>query len=139
MPWCLTVGLRSEIEADVTFKITDASAEIRVGDRVFIGRGTILDISESLIIDSGVLIAPGCFITDHNHGIEGRIPIGNQACCSDKIVIERDAWLGAGVIVLPGVQIGEGAVIGAGSVVTEDIPPFALAVGSPAVVVRTRF
>jgi acetyltransferase-like isoleucine patch superfamily enzyme len=54
------------------------------------------------------------------------------------IVIEDDAWLGVGVVVLDGVRIGKGAVIGAGSVVTRDIPDNAIAVGVPASVVKMR-
>jgi len=49
-----------------------------------------------------------------------------------EIVIEKDAWLGAGVIVLPGVKIGEGAIIGAGAVVTKDVEPFTIVGGVPA-------
>ncbi len=56
---------------------------------------------------------------------------------ADPIVIEDNVWLGGGVIVCPGVRIGESCVIGAGSVVTRDIPARSLAVGSPARVVRT--
>jgi acetyltransferase-like isoleucine patch superfamily enzyme len=52
------------------------------------------------------------------------------------VVIEEDCWLGAGAIVLPGVRIGRGSIIGAGAVVTKDIPPLSLAVGVPARVVR---
>ena len=52
------------------------------------------------------------------------------------MLIKEDAWLGAGVSVLPGVCIGKHAVVGAGSVVTKDIPDYAVAVGSPAKVVR---
>jgi acetyltransferase-like isoleucine patch superfamily enzyme len=56
---------------------------------------------------------------------------------SKPIILEDDVWLGARVIVLKGVTIGQGAVIGAGSVVTRDIPPHSVAVGQPARVVKT--
>ena len=63
----------------------------------------------------------------------------NQPLASKgPIVIEDDAWLGLGVIVLDGVTIGRGAVIGAGAVVTGDVPPYAIAVGVPARVVGSR-
>jgi acetyltransferase-like isoleucine patch superfamily enzyme len=52
------------------------------------------------------------------------------------VVIEEDCWLGTGAIILPGVRVGRGSIIGAGAVVTKDIPPLSLAVGVPARVVR---
>ena len=54
-----------------------------------------------------------------------------------RITIGNDVWLGAGVIVLPGITIGECSVIGAGAVVTKDIPPYSIAVGNPARVIKT--
>jgi acetyltransferase-like isoleucine patch superfamily enzyme len=53
-------------------------------------------------------------------------------------VIEDDVWIGAGAIILDGVRVGTGSVIGAGSVVTEDLPPFSVVAGSPAKVIRDR-
>lgn len=56
-----------------------------------------------------------------------------------RTIIGNDVWIGYGAMVIGGVKIGDGAVIGAGSIVTKDIPPFAIAVGSPAKVIRYRF
>jgi galactoside O-acetyltransferase len=61
-----------------------------------------------------------------------------QGITAEGIVVEDDVWLGSGAIVLDGVHIGRGSVIGAGAVVTEDLPPYSIAVGSPARVVRDR-
>ncbi|HEY4440001.1 MAG TPA: hypothetical protein VGN14_06065 [Candidatus Elarobacter sp.] len=58
---------------------------------------------------------------------------------ADRVVLGNDVWIGHGAIVLPGVTIGTGAVLGAGAVATKDVPPFAIAVGVPATVVRYRF
>lgn len=58
---------------------------------------------------------------------------------SHKCVIGHDTWLGHGVIVMPGVSVGTGAVVGSGAVVTKDIPPYMIAVGVPAKVMRPRF
>jgi acetyltransferase-like isoleucine patch superfamily enzyme len=57
---------------------------------------------------------------------------------SKEVVIEDDVWLGYNVIVLPGVTIGKGSVIGAGSVVSKDIPPYSIAIGNPARVIKKR-
>ena len=65
-------------------------------------------------------------------------PILEQGITAQGIVVDDDVWLASGVIVLDGVHIGQGCVIGAGSVVTEDLPPFSVAVGAPARVVRDR-
>ena len=66
------------------------------------------------------------------------IPILMQPTTYESINIGSDVWLGARVIVLPGVKIGDGCVIGANSVVTKDIPPYHVAAGSPARVIRKR-
>ncbi|NJN15538.1 MAG: acyltransferase [Oscillochloris sp.] len=90
-------------------------------------------------IGRGVQIAPQCAFYPYDHGTAPAIPIRDQALTSrGPIIIEDDAWLGFGTIVLSGVRIGAGAVIGAGSVVTRDIPAAAVAVGSPARVVKMR-
>ena len=82
-----------------------------------------------------VSIGPGCILvlTAHanNSIVKQQIPEKER-----WIVLEDDVWLGAGVIVLPQVTIGEGAIIGAGAVVTKDIPPHSVAVGNPAKVIK---
>ena len=83
-------------------------------------------------IGSGVQIAPQCAFYSYDHGIVADKLIRNQPLQSKgPIIIEDDAWLGFGVIVLSGVHIGKGAVTGAGAVVTHDIPEGVVAVGSP--------
>jgi acetyltransferase-like isoleucine patch superfamily enzyme len=90
-------------------------------------------------IGKGVQIAPQCAFYSYDHGIMPGELIRNQPLQSKgPIIIEDDVWLGFGVIVLPGVRIGKGAVIGAGSVVTRDVPEGAVAAGSPARVVKMR-
>jgi acetyltransferase-like isoleucine patch superfamily enzyme len=90
-------------------------------------------------IGTGVAIAPRCAFYSFDHGTAPGIPIGDQPLQSKGgITIGDDAWLGYGVIVLSGVRIGKGAVVGAGSVVTRDVPDGAVAVGVPARIVKTR-
>ena len=62
-----------------------------------------------------------------------------EALSKGKIIVEDDVWIGMNAIILSGVKIGKGAVIGAGSVVSKDIPPYAIAVGNPCKVVKYRF
>lgn len=107
-----------------------------IGDRTFVNYGTSIGATRSVTIGADCDLGPYVNIVDsHFHRIEperrGERPEPRP------VVIGDNVWLGARVIVLPGVTIGEGAVVGAGSVVTADIPPRAVAVGSPARVVRT--
>lgn len=112
--------------------------KIYIGARTYINRHTILDASVSIKIGQDCAIGPGCYITDHDHGIEANLPPLAQPLISEPTYIGDRAWIGANVTVLKGVTIGNGAVIGAGSVVTKDIPANAIAVGVPAKVIRYR-
>ena len=90
-------------------------------------------------IGAGTMLAPCCALYSYNHGLSWDQPIRRQALTSrGGIHIGKEAWLGYGCIVLDGVSIGDGAVIGAGSVVNRDIPEYAIAAGSPARVVKHR-
>jgi acetyltransferase-like isoleucine patch superfamily enzyme len=93
----------------------------------------------SIIVGSGVQIAPNCAFYPYNHGFAPDELIKNQPLqTKGGIIIDDDAWLSVGVIVLDGVRIGKGAVVGAGSVVTRDIPDSAIVAGVPARVVKMR-
>lgn len=93
----------------------------------------------SIEIGCGVQIAPSCAFYPYNHGFAPDELIKKQSLqTKGGIFISDDAWLGFGVIVLDGVKIGKGAVVGAGSVVTHEVPDGAIAVGVPARVVRMR-
>jgi acetyltransferase-like isoleucine patch superfamily enzyme len=93
----------------------------------------------SIQIGRGTMIAPNCAFYPYDHGIAPDKPIREQPLQTrGDIVVGDEAWLAYGVIVLGGVRIGDGAVIGAGSVVTKDIPDGAIAIGVPARVVKMR-
>ncbi|MFC1771764.1 acyltransferase [Pseudomonadota bacterium] len=113
---------------------------VSIGEETHIQpRCSIIGCKASVIIGKRVEIAPSCAFYPYNHAIEPDQRIREQPLVSrGDIVIEDDVWLGYGVIVLDGVHIGNGAVIGAGSVVTHDIPANAIAMGTPARVVKMR-
>ena len=98
----------------------------------------------SVVIGDRVLIASKVFISDHNHGCYSGLeeqshpaqPPLERTLHVRPVRIEEDVWIGEGVSVLPGVTIGKGAVVGAASVVTRNVPAYAIAVGSPARVVK---
>lgn len=111
---------------------------IRVGHRAQIGHNSRID--HSVEIGDDVLMGPDVVIMTGGHAyLDSDTPINQQGAVSRKPVkIGRDVWIGTRVVILPGVEIGQGAVIGASSVVTKSIPAFAVAAGSPARVVKWR-
>jgi acetyltransferase-like isoleucine patch superfamily enzyme len=93
----------------------------------------------AISIGRRVEIAPNCCFYPYNHGMQAEQPIRDQPLTSKGgIIIEDDAWLSVGVVVLDGVRIGKGAVVGAGAVVTHDLPPNSISMGAPARVIRLR-
>ena len=86
------------------------------------------------------MMGSDCVIYSRNHAFDRTdIPMMQQGYQPEKpVVIGNDVWIGGHVILLPGVHIGDGAVIGAGAVVAKSIPPYAVAVGNPARVIKYR-
>lgn len=130
---------------------------ISIGNGTFINGGTRLISRTSITIGNNVTIAWGCMIYDHDsHSLDYRDRMADQeqqlrdwssgniiankkweTVNSKPIVIGDNVWLGFDVVVLKGVTIGEGAIIGAKSVVTRDIPAWSVAAGNPAKVIKT--
>ncbi len=107
---------------------------IEIGDRTFLNYGTDISATKLVKIGSDCLLGAHVGILDNDfHDIQER----SRMPAARPVVIGNRVWLGNRVMVLPGVTIGDDAVIGAASVVVGDIPPRALAVGNPARVIRT--
>ena len=114
-------------------------AGITIGQDCFIGEANIMRGQGGITLGDDVYTGPLVQILAVNHVYsDPDRPIREQGITAQGIVIEDDVWLAAGAIVLDGVRIGRGSVIGAGAVVTADIPPYSIAVGSPASVVKDR-
>jgi len=112
---------------------------MRIGDETWIGQQAFLHSAGGIDIGARVGIGPGVRIITSFHGEAGRgVPILSAPIELAPVVIADDCDLGVGAIVLPGVRIGKGAQIGAGAVVTQDIPPYSVAIGVPARVTRER-
>jgi acetyltransferase-like isoleucine patch superfamily enzyme len=106
---------------------------IRIGDYVALSPGVRVTCSKSITIGDGCSIAQRVFITDADwHDLYHRIYPGKE----DPVVLEDNVWLGDQVIVTKGVTIGRNSIVGAGSVVTRDVPPNSIAAGNPAAVVK---
>ncbi len=159
---CIEIGKRAQVLRGANINaIGHPNNKISIGDRVQIQHGvdiralndTHIKIEEDTFIGPYVCIAgpgnikigKGCLIAAHsglfanNHNFADPVEfIAKQGITRKGIVIGDDCWLGHNVTVTDGVTIGKGCVIGAGSVVTKDIPPYSIAVGSPAKVVKSR-
>jgi acetyltransferase-like isoleucine patch superfamily enzyme len=112
-------------------------AELIIGNNFGIS-GSTLSSAKSLRIGDNVLIGSGCVVCDNDaHPINPSERFDHSFTKSDPIVIEDNVFIGARSIILKGVSIGKGSVVGAGSVVTKSIPPFSVAAGNPAKVVKS--
>jgi len=159
----LEIGPHCFIDDYVTIYAHPDGGRITLGEGVHLYRGTLIEVGAgasvtigpnthvqsgcnlkgflgSLHIGANVQMAPGCGFSPYEHRMDDTTkPIREQGITTrGDIVIEDDVWLGLGVCVLDGVRIGRGAVIGAGAVVTQDIPAYAVAAGVPAKVIRYR-
>jgi acetyltransferase-like isoleucine patch superfamily enzyme len=111
---------------------------IRIGKRVWISQNCMVD-GPRIDIGDDCILAPYVHIIAANHRFDDADkPIHEQGIDSKPVRIGNDCWIGSKSIVLGGVVIGDGSVIGAGAVVTKDIPPYSIAVGVPAKVVGRR-
>ncbi|MCX7841246.1 MAG: acyltransferase [Anaerolineae bacterium] len=113
-------------------------AGIKIGKNCLISEFNVLRGQGGITIGDNVYTAPLVQILAVNHVYhDPNIPIIQQGITAEGIVIEDDAWIGAGAIILDGVRIGKGAVIAAGAVVTSDVPPHTVVGGVPARVLQT--
>lgn len=128
------VGDNANIERGAYF----GGDNISIGDNS--GIGVNANIYGSVTIGNDVMMGPECDIHSGCHEFSRTdIPMWHQGFKPDRpVAIGNDVWLGSRVTILPGVKIGDGAIIGAASVVTKDVPPYAIAVGNPAVVKKYR-
>lgn len=117
----------------------NGNGKITIGENCYIGIGCILNSTSnegSIIIGDNTLIGAYSLIQDNDHGFKKGILIKNQPFSGSPIIIGSNCWIGAHSCVLKGVSIGEGSVVGAGSVVTKDIASSTIVAGVPAKKVR---
>ena len=112
---------------------SDFGQFIRFGKKVFVNSGCMFMDRGGITLEDGVFIGPNVNILTENHPEQ---PALRHNVYTKPIRIKRNAWIGAGAIILPGVTIGENAIVGAGSVVTRDVEDNAIVVGNPARFVR---
>lgn len=115
------------------------SGFIRIANNVWIGQGCFIHGAGGVMVGNNVGIGPNVSVITSTHRDEGpSVPILFADLAFAPVVIEDDSDIGVGAILLPGVTIGRGSQIGAGAVVTKSVPPFSVAAGVPARVLRRR-
>jgi maltose O-acetyltransferase len=142
-PWLRLLGARigrRSVLHDVRFfnLYRRGLAGLEIGDECFVGDECLLDLAEGVTLEPQVTLAERVLILTHtnvgyrDHPLQVTFP-----ATAAPVVVETGAFLGANVTVLPGVRIGAGSFVAAGSVVTADVPPRTLVAGVPAHAVRT--
>ena len=124
-------------------------SRLLIGDNVLLGGGSVIDCALAVTVEPDVLISYACIISDSdNHSLTPELRTGDLAnwmngrshdwthSAMAPVIIRRGAWIGARSIILKGVTIGEGAVVGMGSVVTRDVPPRVVVGGNPARIIK---
>jgi len=114
---------------------------IRIGDNVSFNSNVMVnaDIGGEIIIENSVLIGPNVVMRASNHRYDNiNAPIKGQGHNAGKIIIKEGSWIGSNVVILADVVIGKGAIVGAGAVVTKDVPDFEIAGGVPAKSIGSR-
>jgi len=132
----ITINDYCEIRTGV---LLDVWGKLTIDARTFVGQGTVIGVQERVEIGADCLIGEYVTIRDQDHRIANTDQaIREQGYEVAPIRIGNDVWLGAKVTVCKGVNIGTGCVVGANAVVTRDLPPYSVAIGVPARVIRQR-
>ena len=110
----------------------DCASRVFIGKNVFANHGLTVMSLGTITIDDGVMMGPEVALLTVNHE-----PKNIRVVKTREIHLKKNAWIGARAIILPGVTVGENAIVGSGAVVTKDVPDNAVVVGSPARVIKT--
>jgi len=136
----ISVGTGSEIGHGVRIK-AGFDGTIIIGKNVLIDDYTFISAHKSIRVGDNSMISAQCYLVDFCH----KMPLSDKKSrsysgmyVSDAIRIGSNVWIGTHAVILPGVTVGDRAVIGAGSVVTKDVPADSVAVGNPAKIIRTH-
>jgi len=144
----LLIDLKKEFQIKNKFKNKHVKIEngikynrlelINLESYVYIGPRAKIFGEGKVYIKSNSIIGPDFFVMTSNHDFNGELlPYGKENISRD-VTIERNVWIGAGVKLVPGVTVHEGAIVAMGSVVTKDVPPLSIVGGNPAKIIKSR-
>jgi len=132
-------SLQSNSIIECTGVIRELGIGLMIGDHVGIAQNCFIQVRGRVSIGNYVIFGPNVSLFSENHRFEStETPIVLQGESRKGVTIEDDVWVGAGSIILDGVTIGKGSIIAAGSVVKDSIPPYSIAAGVPAKIIRNR-
>ena len=141
-PELITIGNDTQILSNsriqVFPKLVDTDPHLTIGNGCFMGFRLCVLAGADIKIGNNVLMASDVTIASENHGMdpENELPYMKQKLIVAPVTIGDNCWIGDKVIILPGTSIGQGSIIGAGAVVTKDVPAYSIAVGNPAHVIK---
>lgn len=145
--WAKQLFARCGEDVSTGYRNTFSYENMEVGSHVSFGSESLfLSAAAKIIVGDHVMFGPRVTVVTGNHRTDIKGKLLDEVKAEDKrpeddqdVVFEGDNWIGANAVILKGVTIGRGAVVGAGSVVTKDVPPYTIAAGNPARVIRRRF
>jgi len=132
------VTFREGVWLQITSRIDDPGVGMEIGDDVYVGPYTILGAAAKIKIGNRCQFGSHVSLIAENHSFDGMDSIHSQGVKRKGICIEDDCWFGNSSIVLDGITVGRGSVIGAGSVLTKDVPEYSVVVGNPAKIIKSR-
>jgi len=137
-PGAIVIGNDVRILRGVTMSTTP-EGRVQIGNGVHIGEGSVIYSGVGIKIGDNAIIGPQNIIVDLDHRFQNSaLPINQQGMVGKEVSIEEDVWIASRCVIIKGVTIGKGSVIAAGSVVNRSIPPYSVAAGIPAKVIKKR-
>jgi len=133
----LKIGSNCRIDRGVRLLTTNSSL-LQIGKKTRVGLYSVLNGGDNIIIEENVLVSGFVYIQTSNHNTKQKTSIIESGYEHSPIFIGSDSWLAAHVVILPGIRIGEGAVVGSNAVVTKDVLPFTINGGIPSKILKER-
>jgi len=136
-----TIGANVDMHTPIIFHNVSAELDrhysnLQIGSDCYLGREVFLDLAEKIVIEDKVTVSMRAMFVTHTHAGTSPLSAGVLEPSYGPIVLGRGCYIGAGAIILHGVRIGEEAIVGAGAVVTRNVPPRVTVIGSPATILE---